>query len=164
MKLHLKYRKGLASRAALKAFTLAEVLIAVLVVATVTVSLYAAFSSGFAIMQISREDLRATQILMQKLEGLKLCTWTSLGNCPIGFIEKYDPTGTNTGIVYTGTVATNTPTMIPSTAAYRANMCQVVATVYWTNYSAAQFTVRTRQMETLVARYGIQNYIWGDTP
>jgi hypothetical protein len=146
------------------AFTIAEILIAVLLVTMVTVSLYAAFSSGFAMMQISREDLRATQILMQKLEGIKLCTWSSLSNCPVAFVEQYDPTGTNVGTVYSGTLVTNSPTAIPGGANYRVNMCRAVATIYWTNYSAGQFTVRTRQMETLVARYGIQNYVWGTGP
>ncbi|HVU99900.1 MAG TPA: prepilin-type N-terminal cleavage/methylation domain-containing protein, partial [Verrucomicrobiae bacterium] len=53
-------------------FTLVEVMVSVLVVAVMTFSLYAAFSYGFTVVQMTREDLRATQILMQRMEGIRL--------------------------------------------------------------------------------------------
>jgi hypothetical protein len=37
-------------------------------------------------------------------------------------------------------------------------------TVSWTNYYGRQSIVRTRQLQTFIARYGIQNYIWGTVP
>ena len=145
-------------------YTLVEVLMAVMVIGLMTISLYAGLTYGFGIVQMSREDLRATQILMQKMESVRLCTWSSLTNCPITFKESYDPSATGNGghgTVYSGTVTTNVASSIPSAANYKTNMCMVTVTVYWTNYLGKQSLVRSRQMQTQIARYGLQNYIWG---
>ena len=45
------------------AYTLAEVIISVFLLATMAVSLFSALSYGFSNVQADREDLRATQIL-----------------------------------------------------------------------------------------------------
>src|SRR3954451_15308104 len=87
-------------------FSLAEVMLAVMLVALMTIFLYAGFSTGFAWVQLSREELRATQILTQRMETIRLCTWSSLSNCPISFVTTYDPLGVtnNTaGTIYRGT-------------------------------------------------------------
>ena len=151
-----------------RAFTLAEVIVAVFILTTMALSLYAGFSTGFMIVDSAREDLRASQILMQKAETIRLCTWSSLASCPITFTERYDPagfaSGNGGGTIYTGTLTTNAPVSIRTTAAYRTNMCLVNLTLYWTNYNGGQSSVRSRSMQTLVARYGLQNYIWGTGP
>jgi Tfp pilus assembly protein PilV len=157
------------SRKAQEAFTLAEVIIAVFVLAVMTLSLYAGFTTGFMIVDSAREDLRATQILMQKAEAIRLCTWSSLANCPITFVERYDPTGYSGGssaggTLYRGTLTTNVPSSIRGSAAYKTNMCLVNLTIAWTNYNGRQFCAHSRSMQTLVARYGLQNYIWGTGP
>lgn len=144
-----------------KAFTMTEVMVAVLVLAVASVSLYSGFASGFMVVDSTRQELRATQILTQKAEALRLCSWSSLTNCPINFSESYDPTATNSGTIYVGTVTTNTPTVLPVSATYRTNVCLATITLYWTNYSGAQKVVHSRTSQTLIARYGIQNYIWG---
>jgi len=75
------------------AFTLAEVLIAVAVFGVAAISLYAGFGTGFMLVDSAREELRATQILTQKAEALRLCSWSSLSSYPVTFTERYDPTG-----------------------------------------------------------------------
>lgn len=113
-------------------------------------------------LQTTREDLRATQILMQKIEAVRLCTWTELTN--FTFQESYDPlSGTNlaAGAVYFGNVAIGPATSIPSTVSYAPNMCLVTVNLNWTNYNRSQAIPHSRQMQTQVARYGLQNYIWG---
>jgi Tfp pilus assembly protein PilV len=140
---------------------MAEVMIAACVLGIVSISMYGGFASGFMLVDSTRQELRATQILTQKAEALRLCTWSSLTNCPISFSESYDPTSANGGITYVGTVSTNTPTIIPVSAAYRTNMCVATITLYWTNYNGRQKIVHSRTSQTLIARYGIQNYIWG---
>jgi prepilin-type N-terminal cleavage/methylation domain-containing protein len=150
-----------------RAFTLAEVLVAVFVIAVVTLSLYAGLGTGFMLIDSAREDLRATQILTQKAEAIRLCTYSSLSNCPISFVERYDPSNTNnsmTGTTYSGTITTNVPAQIPDTAAYKTNMCLATITINWTNYYGKPTAAHSRTMQTLVARYGIQNYIWGTVP
>lgn len=151
------------------AFTLVEVMIAVFFLAVLTLSLYAGFATGFMVVDSAREDLRAAQVLMQKAEAIRLCTWSSLSNCPISFVERYDPAGsangaTAGGVFYTGTISTNSVTGIPDSAAYKTNMCLATITVYWTNYYGNQSIVHSRQLQTFIARYGIQNYIWGVAP
>ena len=152
-----------------RAFTLAEVIVAVSVLTVMAVSLYGGFSTGFMIIDSSREDLRATQILMQKAEAIRLCTYSSLSNCPISFVERYDPTGLSSsssgaGTVYSGTITTNVATGIPDTAKYKTNMCRVIITLTWTNYYNKKPAIHQRQMDTYAARYGLQNYIWGKGP
>ena len=144
------------------AFTLVEVVIAALALGVMGVTLYAAIGLGFQTVDANREELRATQIMMQKAETVRLCTWGQLTN--FTFRENYDPRGTtnNTaGTLFTGTVVTNLPGNISDTASYKTNMRLVTVTIYWTNYVGARPVVHSRQMQTQVARYGLQNYIWG---
>ncbi|HTL58495.1 MAG TPA: hypothetical protein VL361_22600 [Candidatus Limnocylindrales bacterium] len=143
------------------AFTLAEVVVAVFVLGTIGGGFCLALSSGFSVLQTTREDLRATQILMQKIEAVRLCTWSQLGN--VSFQEKYDPlsTSTNQGVAYFGTVTVGPATSIPDTASYAPNMALVTVNLNWTNYNRGTAIPHARQMQTQVARYGLQNYIWG---
>src|SRR6266436_926748 len=76
-------------------FTLVEVLVSVAILAFMMVSLHASFTYGFASLETTREDVRATQLLMQKIEAVRLCTWNNLSNCPTTFSENYDPQATN---------------------------------------------------------------------
>ena len=135
---------------------------AVLILATVMISLYGAFSYGFMTIQACREDLRATQILMQQTEAIRLCTWSQLTN--YNFQESYDPFGAANaggGTRYSGTVAVQPASAIPDSATYKTNMRQVAVTVYWTNTYGNSPLVHSRQMKTQVARYGLKDYIWG---
>src|SRR6266699_5886632 len=87
--------------ATLSSFTLAEVMVAVLVMSIVVVSLYTGVSSGFALVKLAREDLRATQIMLQRVETLRLYTWSQFTD-PTYFSTNnsetyYDPTGQDNG-------------------------------------------------------------------
>ncbi len=149
------------------AYTFLEVIIGVLVLGIMMLSLYAGFSSGFALVQVSRENVRATQILMQKMETIRLYKWNQVTNPAYlkpSFGEWYFPSGTNTksaGTYYSGFLSVRSAPGIPP--AYAKNMRSVIATVYWTNYPRwprTNIIVRTREMQTLVARYGLQSYIF----
>lgn len=142
------------------AHTLPEVLVASVVLAVIGSAFCAGLSSGFLITEAAREDLRATQILMQKVEGLRLCTWSQLSSYT--FREAYDPLDTNrvTGITYVGTVLTNAATNLPSVS-YKTNMCIVTVSLRWTNFNGRVPIPHYREMQTQVARYGLQSYVWG---
>jgi len=148
------------------AYTLAEVMIAVFIVSVMMVSLYAGFWSGFALAKMSRENLRATQILVQKLEAVRIYSWSQITNSTFlktNFTDYYNPSGTNNstaGATYKGIVTVSTPTNLPST--YNSKMRQISLTVYWTNYLQAttNVIVRSRTMQTLYARYGMQDYLY----
>ena len=142
------------------AFTIVEVVVAVLVLATICGALYSALSSSFAVLQTTREDLRATQILMQRIEAVRLCTWSELSN--FSFQESYDPLTLNAqGTVYSGTLTVGPATDIPATSAYYPNISLVTVNLAWTNCLTGKPVTHQRQMQTHVARYGLQNYIWG---
>jgi PAS domain S-box-containing protein len=152
------------------AYTLVEVLMSVGILAIMMVSLYAAFISGFTSIKTTREELRATQILTQKLEAIRLCTWAQLSNCPTSFREYYDPLGiTNSstgGAIYAGTFSTtDVATNIPDSLSYKPSLHLITVTVTWTNYiNNNRPIIHTRQMQTLSAYNGLQNYIWGMAP
>src|SRR6266478_2999159 len=99
--------KGTDSSHGQRAFTIAEVLVAVFILGIACMALYAGFATGFMLVDSTRQELRATQILTQKAEALRLCSWGSLTNFPLSFSESYDPTSTNGGILYVGSVTTS---------------------------------------------------------
>jgi type II secretory pathway pseudopilin PulG len=152
------------NRAKASAYTMVEVLMGVCILGIMIVSLYSGFSSGFAVVQLSRDNLRATQILLQRVETLRLYNWNQVLDTTrylnSTFKDRYDPISTN-GTVYAGTITTNVPNI--SGAAYTNNMRLVTVTLFWTNYPhkpATNIIVRSRQMQTYVARYGMQNYLY----
>lgn len=136
-------------------------MVAVCILGISSIALYGGLATGFLCIDSTRSELRANQILTQKAEALRLCSWSALASLPISFTETYDPTTTNSGTVFVGTVSTNVAAAIPLLAAYRTNMCLATITLYWTNYNGTQKIVHSRTNQTFIARYGIQNYIWG---
>ena len=136
-------------------FTLIEVITAVGIVGIVSVSLYAGLASSFHAVENSRLELRATQILTEKLEAMRLFNWEQVttGFIPFNFTEKYEPSSSGS-IVYTGQV---TITNAAVHSAYDNTMRKAVAEITWTN---ANNGVRQKRMETLISQYGIQNYLY----
>ena len=149
------------------AFSLIEVIMSVVVLAVMLISLFGGFSAGFAVVQLARENLRATQILVQRTEDVRLYSWTQVTNSTYfktNFTDWYNPSGTNNstaGAVYKGIVNVSIPSSSEVAAAYRNNMRAVTLTLFWTNYihGTTNTIVRNRQMKTYVARFGMQNYV-----
>ena len=156
--------KNFTGRGRANAYTMVEVMMGVCILGIMIVSLYTGFSSGFTVVQLSRDNLRATQILLQRMETVRLYNWNQILNTnsylkPV-FRDRYDSQGKN-GTEYYGTIQTALPDI--SNVAYRTNMRLVTVTLYWTNYSQKPnptVVVRSRQMQTCVARYGMQNYLY----
>lgn len=149
------------------AYTLVEVVICIALMVICFVSLYGGMSTGFALTQTSRENLRATQIMLEYMEGVRLYNWDQLTTSnwiPGTFIRYYYPlantnAGESQGLPYYGTVTiTTNPTMNP-TAVYSANMASVTVGVNWTNSGVPH----SRTMTTYVARNGMQNYVYSGT-
>ena len=90
------------------AYSMVEILVATTVLAIMFVSLYSGFSAGFAVIQLARENLRATQILQEKMETIRLYTWDQIntpGFMPTNFVESFYSVGTNSSsMTYTGRV------------------------------------------------------------
>jgi len=140
------------------AFTLVEVMAAFVVIGIMVVALFTAFSSGFNLVQVTREDQRATQLLLEKMEVVRLYNWdqiTSPTFIPTNFVAPFYATNTElTGLLYTGAV---TIAEAPISESYSNDMRLVTVSVGWTSSDGRS---HQRQISTFVSRYGLQNYIY----
>ena len=147
-----------------------EVLVAVAVIGIAFVSLYAGMASGFSLVALSRENLRANQIMMDRLEECRLYTWeylTNPTNVPTAFTTPFYPTNSDVSLsdLSRGSVVvghdftfygTLTITNAGLTNTYRDNLRLIVVTLTWTNGNVP----RNRSVSTYVARNGMQSYIY----
>lgn len=135
-----------------------EVVFSIAVIGVVAAALIGSFSYGFFVTQLVRENQRATQIILEKAETIRLYSWDQVltpGFIPPTFSDVYDPQSTGgEGVSYHGTL---TITNSPSGANYAANLRQFTITLTWTNNMNM---VRTRSLATLVAKDGVQNYVY----
>jgi Tfp pilus assembly protein PilV len=144
-----------------RAFTLVEVLVAALITTVMMTGLFAGISYGFTEIQLSRENLRATQIMLEKMEGIRLYTFDQLTSSNMfssSFTAAYYPLATtneSAGLTYYGNFAISDP---GTGTVYNDNFRQVTVSVSWTNSYGASKIARNRQMQTMIGRYGIQNY------
>jgi len=139
------------------AFSLIEAMVAVALVGVVFVSLYTGISNGFAFAKVTRENLRATQILQEKMETVRLYTWDQLntpGFVPTNFFESFYTSGTNgVGMTYTGRVSIASA---PMSETYSNDLKMVTINLSWKSGRV----VRNRQMQTFTAKHGLQSYIY----
>lgn len=152
------------SRKASFGFTLVETIVAMTVAATFLSAHYLAFAGGFAIVTVTREDLRASQIMIQRMEAIRLSGYNQLADTnkyPPSVTQYYDEKGKTNGngggVAYTVThqIASALGSLPPS---YRSNLTQVTVGVSWKSGTAN----RSRSMSTYVARYGEQSYVAGN--
>ena len=153
--MHLQFsRYALRQQAA---FSFAEVLVSSAICGIMFLTMYAGFSSGFAVLQLSRENLRGTQILQEKTETIRLYNWDQLTNVsfiPTNFVDTFYPgTQSTSGITYTGKV---TIAAAPISESYSNDLRLITVEVQWVSAKV----LRKRDMSTLVSRYGLQNYIY----
>lgn len=151
MKFKLKSRRATA-----EAMTLIEVLIGMAIFGILFISLYGGISSGLAIIRNAREDLRATQVMLEKMETIRLYNWdqvTQNGYIPTTFTAPYWPQDGTNGLQYYGTMLI---TNVVFNESYSTNMRQVVVSVNWRSGTI----VHRREMRTMVSRHGLQNYIY----
>ena|SRR5438093_4697553 len=156
-------KSKIRARLASFGFTLVETLMATTVGAIMLSAHYLAFASGFAMVTVTREDLRASQIMLKRMEAIRLSGFSQLtdpAKYPTNATEYYDEkdkTNGNGGVAYTVTYsAAAAPTTLPPT--YRTNVLEVRVGVSW----ASGNVLRTREMRTFVARSGVQSYISGN--
>ena len=149
-------------------FTLIEVMIAVAVSAIIFAAVSYGITTSYMLVRVSREQLRANQICLSRLEGIRLCRWdTQLFNTnivPLSFTDYFYPVGlpgqTNSIVTYQGWVTLNTNVVLSPQPSYAGKLCQVTVTVSWTNQCANATTLRSQSMTTLVSQTGVQNYVY----
>ena len=148
-------------RAPRNAFTLAEVVMAMGLIGTTGITLLTGLSSGFHMMRFARENLRATQIMLEKVETIRLYNWdevTAPNFIPTSFTAYYDPNATNEnrGLTYYGSMSVGLVSPDALTSSYSNDMRQVTVRLTWQTGD----TTRTREFNSYISRYGLQNYIY----
>ena len=139
--------------------TIVEIVISTCILAILATGLIGCFTYGFYIMELARENQRATQIILEKFETVRLYNWDQVltpGFIPATFEDIYDPQAAagSEGIAYHGTV---TVTNVPFNTSYSSNMRELVISLTWTS---SRNLTRTRTMSTFVAKDGVQNYVY----
>ena len=164
------------------AFTLVEVLVGIALLGIVVTALYSGMTYGLARTAITREEIRATQVMLEKMEQLRLYRWDQVNYnydpddpedptdpfdsvdphdvadelsefiIPANFMEPFTPGSTNANdLQFFGTFSiTNSPM---ADASYSNALRMITVSVTWTNGAK----VKTRTMQTLFAKYGMQN-------
>ena len=146
------------------ASALVEVAVGAALMSLVFVSLFGGVSMTTAQTKIAREDLRATQIALERLEGLRLFNWNELlysnNLCPATFTNSFYPAGSSagqSGITYYGRVLVTNPALNPAPS-YMSQLRSITVTVTWTNAGLGH----ERSMTTYQSQYGMQNYVFSN--
>jgi hypothetical protein len=142
------------------AFTLVEVMMSVGMGSVVFVTLYLGIAQGVVVFNKCRESLRATQILEEKAETIRLISWNQVTNSfvPTTFTDFYDPTAAagKKGVAYQGTMYIMN---FPGSETYSGTMRQFVISLTWTSASIRH----QKEIRTFVSQYGLQNYVYPTT-
>jgi prepilin-type N-terminal cleavage/methylation domain-containing protein len=143
------------------AFTLIEVAMTTAILGVVFAAFYSGIGAGFSLVGLTRENLRADQLLLERMETIRLYSWdqvNSNGFIPTTFTAPFYPpiagqTNANTGVTYYGTMDISS---VPLNVSYSNSLKQVTATLTWTNGGHQ----RVRSMSTFVSQTGLQAYIY----
>jgi prepilin-type N-terminal cleavage/methylation domain-containing protein len=142
--------------------TLVEVVIATAIIAVTGAAVISSINYGLLVIRIARENQRATQVMLERLESIRLYSWDQVTNnafIPTTFTEAYAPSGsTNSqGVTFFGTMTVGTPVFSGTAPSYAPFMRQFTVTLQWTNGG----TIRhSRSLTTYVSRDGEQNYVY----
>jgi len=121
------------------------------------VTLYSGMTTGFGVVRLARENLRATQVLQEKFETIRLYTWDQINDTnyisPTFTAPLYTGNGTYDQNAYQGNVKISKAGLAE---AYGDDLRLVTIELNWTSGT----TPRTRTVTSYVARYGLQNYIY----
>lgn len=139
-----------------------EVVLATGIISITGAGVIGSVNYGLYIMRVARENQRATQVMLEKLEAIRLYNWTQVTNpgfIPTKFTAPYDPTAavSSQGTTYYGTMSITTPTFIGTTPNYSASIRQFNVSLSWTNNGGIS---HTRSLSTYVAQNGVQNYVY----
>ena len=130
---------------------------------TMFVSVCTGVGAGLKSTEVSRQNARAAQILIGKLECLRVLNWPDLsapGALATTFTAPYEMDGATAKTLGMNVSSTNAffqgkLSLKPSTTgeSYSTNVLQVTAEVTW-SFASRNFS---RSVETLISAHGIQN-------
>jgi len=142
--------------------TLVEVIVATVIIAIAGGGIIGSINYGMFVTKTARENGRATQIMLEKLESIRLYNWTEVTNAgfvPATFVDVYDPQAptNNQGAIYSGTMTVSNAAFSGGAPSYAGNMRQFTVTLSWTNDDGIP---HNRSLTTYVAKDGLQNYVY----
>ena len=143
---------------ALAGMALVDVIMAVAILGIMMGGILGAFRYGFFSLGMVRENQRATQIIIEKMETIRLYSWDQInsnGFVPSTFTDYYDPNAVSgsRGATFNGTATVGA---CPIGTSYATNMRRLTVTLNWTTGDIP----RTRSLTTYIAKDGIQNYVY----
>jgi hypothetical protein len=143
-------------------FSILEAAIAAAVVAVMFGALLSGLTSSVRHVEFGREQNRATQIMVEKLDTIRMYKWDKIisGYVPTNFTDSFFPVGslggTNVtvapGVTYAGAIAIRDSGLAES---YEDDIKRVTVTLNWNSGGRPV----QRQMTTYVSKYGLQKYI-----
>lgn len=165
----MKIRTSIVSRlrSGLAAFSIMEVAVGMGILGTAIAALFSGFATGFFTIRMARENLRATQIMLEKVETIRLYSWqqvTNNGFIPTNFTALYDPISqpSGSGLTYSGELYI-TPVNPADMAGlggvipvYTNNMRMVTVKLRWKTGNVS----RDREFKSYISRFGMQDYIY----
>jgi hypothetical protein len=148
------------------AYTLVEVLMGAAAMVIVFVTIFSVMTACLFMSGTSRENLRATQIMLDKMEGIRLYSPSQLTNTAF-LLQSFTNWSSETnnigmpnvqgyGVKYTGTL---TIAPVGFTNSYTSNMHQVTVNLGWVSGGVGNLA-HTRSMTTFYANQGLYNYVW----
>ena len=155
--MRIKIASSSRSRRNIGGFSLVEASVGMGVIGTVVGAMLAALTTGTFTMRMARENLRATQIMLEKVETIRLYSWDQVNDptfIPTNFAATYDPQGApNVGLTYNGTMII---TPAPISSSYSNEMRMVTVHLSWKTAGLQ----RDRDFTSYIARNGLQDYIY----
>jgi len=143
-----------------RGFSLVEAVVGLALLALVCMALFSGLCNSTFSVQLARENLRATQLMAEKLDTIRLYSWKQLTNDTY-IKETFDPplfppdpvTGQTNSAVYKGTIYVDPA---PISEFYGKDMRLVTVELKWKTGNLE----RTKSATTLVSRYGIYRYVY----
>lgn len=144
-----------------RAFAITEVIFSFAIFGLVFAALLAGLTWNVSAVKSARETVRATQIMEDKLDTIRLYSWeqiTTSGFMSNEFYVPFSPSNALSGSEASGVTYTGLITMATSslTESYYSNIMRITVDLYWP--SSTQ--VRHAQMSTFVSKYGLQGYVY----
>jgi hypothetical protein len=131
-------------------------MVGLLILGVTVAALCGGFSFGFNSIKLSQEEVRADQILVQKLESLRIYQFANVNSAyiPTNFTAYYSTSNAVHGVTYNGSMSITPFVPSASREAYSNTLKQVTASVSW----FSEGMNHTRTMMTLVSTNGISTY------
>jgi type II secretory pathway pseudopilin PulG len=130
------------------AFTLLETMMATMILGLVLASVLAVASQSVRYMSDIRRTARSSQVLQQKLEDIRLLSWSNVQSLPSTFTDPND-----TAHAYAGQISTAAFDSYNGTT----TVSKITVFVTWTNKANR---IVTNSLTSLISNGGLNKYIF----